>query len=115
VKKAASGAELQAEAIPRASVGKPLREVDLEFALHGGEDYELLFTAPRGKRIPSRIAGIVITHIGQITRGRKIFLTNRERCWARTPATGMGTLPQVVVTLVTRHHLCLYPARGKRY
>jgi thiamine-monophosphate kinase len=72
------GAELQAEAIPRASVGKPLREVDLEFALHGGEDYELLFTAPRGKRIPSRIAGIVITHIGQITRGRKIFLTNRS-------------------------------------
>ena len=72
------GAELQAEAIPRASVGKPLREVDLEFALHGGEDYELLFTAPRGKRIPSRIAGIPITQIGHITRGRKIFLTNRS-------------------------------------
>ncbi len=40
------GAELQAEAIPRAGVGKPSREVDLQFALHGGEDYELLFTAP---------------------------------------------------------------------
>jgi thiamine-monophosphate kinase len=70
------GAELQAEAIPRASVGKPSREVDLQFALHGGEDYELLFTAPRSKPIPSRIAGIPITHIGHITRGRrqKIFL-----------------------------------------
>ena len=33
------GADLQAEAIPRASVGKPAREVDLQFALHGGEDY----------------------------------------------------------------------------
>jgi thiamine-monophosphate kinase len=71
------GAEIEAKLIPRASVGKPAREVGLEFALHGGEDYELLFSAPRGKRIPSRIAGIPITHIGHITRRRKIFLRNR--------------------------------------
>jgi thiamine-monophosphate kinase len=70
------GAELQRELIPRARVGKPAREVDLQFALHGGEDYELLFTAPRGKRVPSRIAGIPLTHIGQITRQQKIFLRN---------------------------------------
>lgn len=70
------GAELQEKAIPRASVGKPPREVDLQFALHGGEDYELLFTARRGKRIPSRIAGVPITQIGHITRRRKIFLMN---------------------------------------
>ncbi|MGD0271902.1 MAG: thiamine-phosphate kinase [Candidatus Sulfotelmatobacter sp.] len=72
------GAELQEEAIPRASVGKPAREVDLQFALHGGEDYELLFTARRGKRIPSRIAGVPITQIGHIARGigTKIFLMN---------------------------------------
>lgn len=71
------GAELQAEAIPRARVGKALKEVDLTLALHGGEDYELLFTASRGKRIPSAIAGVPITQIGHITRGRKIFLVNR--------------------------------------
>jgi len=71
------GAELEAEAIPRASVGKPAREVDLELALHGGEDYELLFTAPRGKRIPSRIAGVPISRIGHITRQRKILVFNR--------------------------------------
>jgi thiamine-monophosphate kinase len=71
------GAEVQAEAIPRASIGKPPREVDLPFALHGGEDYELLFTAPRGRQVPSRIAGVAITEIGQITRGRKIFLMNK--------------------------------------
>jgi thiamine-monophosphate kinase len=71
------GAELQAEAIPRASVGKPTREVGLQFALHGGEDYELLFTSPHGKRVPSRIAGIPITQIGHITRRRKIFVWNR--------------------------------------
>lgn len=72
------GAELQAELIPRASVGKPAWEVDLQFALHGGEDYELLFTAPRGQRVPSRIAGIPITHIGHITRQPKIFLRNLD-------------------------------------
>jgi thiamine-monophosphate kinase len=71
------GAELQAEAIPRASVGKPAREVDLQFALHGGEDYELLFTSPAGKQVPSRIAGVSITEIGQITRKRKISLRKR--------------------------------------
>jgi thiamine-monophosphate kinase len=72
------GAELQAEAVPRACVGKPAREVDLELALHGGEDYELLFTAPRSKRIPSHIAGVPITMIGHVTRLKKIFLMNQS-------------------------------------
>jgi thiamine-monophosphate kinase len=72
------GAEIQAEVIPRASVGKPTHEVDLEFALHGGEDYELLFTVRPNKRVPSRIAGVPITHIGYVTRGRKIVLMNRN-------------------------------------
>jgi thiamine-monophosphate kinase len=72
------GAELLAEAIPRAIVGKPPREVDLELALHGGEDYELLFTVPTRKPVPSRIAKVPITQIGYITRRRKIFLTGRE-------------------------------------
>jgi thiamine-monophosphate kinase len=77
-----AGAEVEAELIPRASVGKPAREVDLRFALHGGEDYELLFTARPGKRVPGRIAGVPITQIGRILhrdlqqRRRKIFLRN---------------------------------------
>jgi thiamine-monophosphate kinase len=68
------GAELDAALIPRASVGKPAREVDLDLALHGGEDYELLFTSPPGKRIPAQIAGVALTHIGDISRPPKIFL-----------------------------------------
>jgi thiamine-monophosphate kinase len=72
------GAEVQAEAIPRASVGKPAREVDLELALHGGEDYELLFTVPQDKRVPPRISGVPISLIGQITRVRKVFLKNQN-------------------------------------
>ena len=46
----------------------------LQYALHGGEDYELLFTAPPGRRVPSKIAGVPISPIGSITRGRKITL-----------------------------------------
>jgi thiamine-monophosphate kinase len=70
------GAEVEAELIPLASVGKPAREVDLQLALHGGEDYELLFTSPPNRRVPSRIAGVPITQIGYITRGRKVILRN---------------------------------------
>jgi thiamine-monophosphate kinase len=73
------GAEIEAELIPQASVGKPAREVDLEFALHGGEDYELLFTAPPKGRVPSQIAGVPVTPVGHVTRERKIFLMNRNR------------------------------------
>jgi thiamine-monophosphate kinase len=68
------GAEVEALCIPRARVGKPAREVDLRLALHGGEDYELLFTGPPDKRIPSQIAGVALTSIGRITRGKKVFL-----------------------------------------
>jgi len=71
------GAELDDALIPRASVGKPAREVDLDLAVHGGEDYELLFTARPGKHIPAQIAGVALTHIGHITRHAKIFVNAR--------------------------------------
>jgi len=38
----------------------------LEMALHGGEDYELLFTAPRTTKLPRTIAGVAITPIGRM-------------------------------------------------
>jgi thiamine-monophosphate kinase len=68
------GAEISVTAIPRARVGSPAREVDLELALHGGEDYELLFTAPANQRVPAKIGGVPVTRIGAITRGHKISL-----------------------------------------
>jgi len=40
----------------------------LNAALHGGEDYELLFTAPPSKKMPSRIANVAITRIGAMHR-----------------------------------------------
>ena len=68
------GAEVLAAAIPRARTG-PLRQpVPLKLALHGGEDYELLFTAHATTPVPKRIAQVPVTLVGQITRSRKIRL-----------------------------------------
>lgn len=36
-------------------------------ALSGGEDYELLFTAPPGVRVPEMVEGVPVTRIGIIT------------------------------------------------
>ena len=72
------GAEVDSSAIPLASAGKPAHEVDLDLALHGGEDYELLFTAAGSKRIPNRIAGVTITQIGGITQSQRIILRNSK-------------------------------------
>ena len=40
----------------------------LQLALHGGEDYELLFTASPRTKIPAAIRGVKVTRIGSITR-----------------------------------------------
>ena len=82
------GAEIHAPAIPCASVGKPVREVDLQFALNGGDDYELLFTARPGKRVPTRIAGVPITQIGHITRARRVILINPDGAASELRAQG---------------------------
>jgi thiamine-monophosphate kinase len=39
-------------------------------ALHGGEDYELLFTAPPTTHLPRSIAGVPVTRIGRILKPR---------------------------------------------
>ena len=43
----------------------------LDQALDGGEDYELLFTAPVVARLPRSIAGVPVTRIGRIVKARK--------------------------------------------
>jgi len=65
-KESGVGAEIEVAAIPRARVGRPAQQVDMDLALHGGEDYELLFTS--AKKVPAKVAGIPITKIGQTTR-----------------------------------------------
>ena len=44
-------------------------------ALHGGEDYELLFTASPRHDVPDEIAGVPVTRIGTITKARQLKLT----------------------------------------
>jgi hypothetical protein len=58
------GAVIHANAVPVASLNR--HEVELRHALHGGDEYQLLFTAPQGHRVPNAIAGVPITLIGYI-------------------------------------------------
>lgn len=57
---------------------------NLAQALHGGEDYELLFTASPAARLLRSIAGIPVTQIGRITKRRAgkpaiTLLTQQDR------------------------------------
>lgn len=67
-KESGVGAIIHSTALPLAHLGKQPDPVDLEVALHGGEAYELLFTAPATKRVPSLIAGVPVTKFGEIVR-----------------------------------------------
>ena len=48
----------------------------LQLALHGGDDYELLFTvpAPKAKLLPKSFQGVRLTPIGKITRKRELLV-----------------------------------------
>lgn len=51
----------------------------IHHALHGGDDYELLFTVPRRllSRIPAVFEGAPLTAIGEITNSKKLLLIHR--------------------------------------
>ena len=55
-------AEVNESALP-VSTGATLQQ-----ALHGGEDYELLFTARPGAPVPRTIAGVGVTRIGRVLK-----------------------------------------------
>jgi thiamine-monophosphate kinase len=57
-------AEVEAAALPIAA------RATLEEAVHGGEDYELLFTAALSARVPRSLNGIPVTRIGCVRRRR---------------------------------------------
>ena len=89
------GARVQATQVPavRVPATRGLRGVDLMMlALHGGDDYELLFTVSRRSvgQIPSSFEGLRLTAIGKITlggqtiasgeisRGRQVLLVQKD-------------------------------------
>jgi thiamine-monophosphate kinase len=77
------GAKIYASKVPSAAIspaaarhlGKPKLD-PLQLALHGGEDYELLFTVlPRQEKKLRRAPGAsTLTAIGEITRNRQVLL-----------------------------------------
>jgi thiamine-monophosphate kinase len=71
------GADLRADALPLAAgfedTCEALGENPLELALAGGEDYELLFTAP-----PSAEAASIATEIGVITEGEALHVVDAD-------------------------------------
>jgi thiamine-monophosphate kinase len=48
------------------------KDANFDLALHGGEDYELLFTASARAKVPAQIAGVEITEIG-VMRNRQDY------------------------------------------
>ncbi len=73
------GARLESSTLPVVPSGgrrRLTRSDAVDLALHGGDDYELLFAvSPRKARsLPRSFQGIALTQIGELTRGRSIRL-----------------------------------------
>ena len=62
----------------------------LEAALHGGDDYELLFTASErnARRIPPRVGGVKVTRIGMIVLGSNVLRVRSNGKKEVLPAQG---------------------------
>ncbi len=74
------GAEIQREELPVSSELRALQKRSFDFALNGGEDYQLLFSVP-----PDRLDAVsrlkkkyTLTHIGKIIKEKGIFLVDRQ-------------------------------------
>jgi len=86
------GAVVRENRLPLAEVtagGK--RELDpLELGLHGGEDYELIFTVPRSRvaRLPAAVEGVPVREVGEIRRKRGLTLVRADK--QETPLEARG-------------------------
>ena len=71
------GAELSLAALPIHPLAlRAGTEQAIDFALNGGEDYELLFAAPAAVKMPRSVAGVRVTRIGNLVRGRAVSLVD---------------------------------------
>jgi thiamine-monophosphate kinase len=75
-----TGAEIYLERLPLSNEIRAFEDDPESLALHGGEDYGLLFAVP-----PSRLAGVLklqkrhgLHWIGKMRRGKGIFLVDRQ-------------------------------------
>jgi thiamine-monophosphate kinase len=74
------GAKIASESLPVSRFAESTEDAR-KLALHGGDDYELLFAVhPKDERkLPSQHRGLRLTRIGEITRGRKILVGEGTR------------------------------------
>ena len=81
------GAVVEGEALPVHPLAQREADGGLALALHGGEDYELLFAARPGVRVPARIGGVPVHRIGRFTGGKDVLL-QRDGNTEALPAGG---------------------------
>jgi thiamine-monophosphate kinase len=80
------GAEVEEALLPVHPLALGARA--LEFALNGGEDYELLFSAGADVKVPRSLAGVTITRIGRLVRGSTVTLVRADGRRERLEAGG---------------------------
>jgi thiamine-monophosphate kinase len=83
-----AGAEIEIEALPIHPLARRAGEQltaalgatggALQLALHGGEDYELLFAAPASVEMPRSLAGVKVTRIGRLVPGNAVSLLDSQ-------------------------------------
>jgi thiamine-monophosphate kinase len=66
------GAEIDAARVP------VFPGASLEQALHGGEDYELLFAVRPGTRVPASVGGVRLVWIGRVRKRKGVVLRSRN-------------------------------------
>jgi thiamine-monophosphate kinase len=59
----------------------------LSLALHGGEDFELLFTVNSEKAgcVPQRVDGVAISHLGEVTAEPGVRVSEKGHVWELKP------------------------------
>jgi len=72
------GARVSEELLPLPPTLEYPRRTRLALALHGGEDYQLLFTVPRGREIPASLGHVPLHRIGTIHRSKEILLVAND-------------------------------------
>jgi thiamine-monophosphate kinase len=87
------GARIAIDNIPKVVLPKKKGRTALgitELALHGGDDYELLFTVrpKQAGAVPSSFQGLPLSCIGEITRERRLLLTGPEGLEEQLVAAG---------------------------
>ncbi len=78
-----AGARVEMSKIPlvrRAELAHRSGHDPMQLALHGGDDYELLFAIPRNKAklLPKTYRGIALTPIGKITEKREVLVVEES-------------------------------------